>query len=404
MSSSAIDQPAADAGRWRALALLALALVLSMSPWFSATAVLPQLRALYGFGDGMAAWLTIAVQLGFVVGAVGASMLGIADRYRLRAVVGVAALGVAACNGALLLAHTPAQWLLLRVATGVCLAGVYPPSMKLVATWFAQGRGLALGVLIGAITIGSALPHLVHASGGAQWRAVIVATSVAALAGALILAGLVREGPYPFPRTPFHAGDALRAVGNRGVLLAMAGYFGHMWELYAMWGWFATYARQAPALAGFNTAAVAFAVIASGALGCVLAGRLSTRWGSARTAAAAMAISAACCVAAPLAFAGPAWLFIAVALVWGISVIADSAQFSALVSQNADPRFVGTALTLQVGLGYVLTAATLWLLPWLASTAGSWRWTVLVLAPGPLLGIWAMAGLGALRREPGVAR
>ncbi len=405
--SSALAQaaaPRAVPGRWTALAVLALALVLTMSPWFSATAVLPQLRALYGFGDSVGAWLTIAVQLGFVLGAVGSAASGLADRVPLCALVIGSALAVALCNALLLVAHSPTQWLLLRMATGLCLAGVYPPAMKLVATWFVQGRGLALGVLIGAITIGSASPHLLGALGGARWQAVIVATSVATLAGAVLIAAGVREGPFPFPRAPFRIADAAATLRNRGVLLAMCGYFGHMWELYAMWAWFATYARAALARqgSGLNAAALTFAVIASGALGCVLAGRAADRFGRAPTAALAMAVSAGCCVLMPWVFDGPVWLFVAVGVVWGISVIADSAQFSALVSEHADPRFVGTALTLQVGLGYVLTAATLWGLPLLARSLGSWQWTLLVLAPGPLLGIWAMVRLGAWRQAPAV--
>jgi len=396
------DAAAEARGRWRALCLLALALVLTMSPWFSATAVLPQLRARYGFGDSVGAWLTIAVQLGFVLGAVGSAATGLADRVPLRRLVLGSAVAVALCNGLLLVAHSPMQWLLLRMATGVFLAGVYPPSMKLVATWFVRGRGLALGVLIGAITIGSASPHLLGALGGAQWQAVIVVTSMATLAGATLIAAGVREGPYPFPTAVFRIADAAATLRNRGVLLAMCGYFGHMWELYAMWAWFATYARAALARqgSGMNAAALTFAAIASGALGCVFAGLAADRFGRARTAALAMAVSAACCLAVPWAFAGPVWLFVAVGVVWGISVIADSAQFSALVSEHADPRFVGTALTLQVGLGYVLTAATLWGLPLLARGLGSWQWTLLVLAPGPLLGIWAMSRLGAWRQTP----
>lgn len=398
--------PADARGRWRALCLLALALVLTMSPWFSATVVLPQLRALHGFGDSVGAWLTISVQLGFVLGAVGSAAMGLADRMPLRVLVTGSALAVAACNALLLIAHGPLQWLLLRMATGVFLAGVYPPAMKLVATWFVQGRGLALGVLIGAITVGSASPHLLGALGGAQWQAVIVATSLASLAGAMLIVAGVREGPYPFPKAPLRMADAAATLRNRSVLLAMCGYFGHMWELYAMWAWFASYARAALARqgSGLNAAALTFVVIASGALGCVLAGHAADRFGRARTAALAMAVSAGCCVALPWLFDGPGWLFVAVAVLWGISVIADSAQFSALVSEHADPRLVGTALTLQVGLGYVLTAATLWGLPLLARGLGSWQWTLLVLAPGPLLGIWAMARLGAWRRAPATRR
>lgn len=381
--------------RWLTLGLLAAALVLSMSPWFSATAVLPQLRQLYGFSDSFAAWLTISVQLGFVVGAVGSSSLGIADRFAARHVIIWAALLTALCNGLLLFADTPAQWLWLRLATGAFLAGVYPPALKLIATWFQRGRGLALGVLIGALTLGSASPHLINATGGAQWMQVIGLTSATTVLGAIIVALGVREGPFPFPVSVFRPRDMVLAMRNRGVRLATVGYFGHMWELYAMWAWFATYARHAldAQHSALDASLVTFLVIGIGVLGCVLGGLFADRYGRARVAALAMAISAVCCVLVPMAFQGPLWLFLGLSAIWGISVVADSAQFSAIVSEMGEPRLVGTALTLQLGLGFVLTAVTIWLLPILAAHWGSWQWTVLTLAPGPLLGIVAMRQL-----------
>ncbi|MDH5824602.1 MFS transporter [Luteimonas sp. RD2P54] len=404
--AAAVAAPAA--GRGRALALMALALVLAMSPWFSASAVVVQLRAQWGFGASLAAWITIAVQLGFVLGALGSALLGLADRVSAPRLIAIAACGAATANALVLLAQSPLQLLLARVATGACLAAVYPPAMKLMATWFVRGRGLALGVLIGAITVGSALPHLVNALGGARWQGVIGWTTALTLAGAAVVAFGVREGPYPFPRAPFRLGEVTAILRNRGVVLASLGYLGHMWELYAMWAWFSTFALTATAVAGDpgRASLLAFAAIAAGLPGCVLAGAAADRFGRARTAAAAMAVSGACCIAAGWAHAGPGWLLVAVALVWGISVIADSAQFSALVTEHGDQRSIGTALTLQLALGFALTVATIWIVPLLAAALGSWRWVFLVLVPGPLLGIAAMLALqrsGRLAAAPGSA-
>ncbi|VXC20971.1 MFS transporter [Luteimonas sp. 9C] len=398
MTAATVAPPSPE-GRTRTLLLMALALVLAMSPWFSASAVLGPLRTAWGFGDAFGAWLTIAVQLGFVAGALGSAALGLADRLPARRLIVVAALGAAVANAFVLAAQSPAQLLLARMATGACLALVYPPAMKLVATWFVQGRGLALGVLIGAISVGSALPHLVSALGGARWQGVIVWTSAATVAGALVIALGVRDGPYPFPRAPFRLRDVAAIVRNRGVVLASLGYFGHMWELYAMWAWFATFAMTAAAVDGDATRAawLAFAAIAAGLVGCVLAGGLADRFGRARTAMVALLISGACCVAAGWAHLAPLWLLLTLGLVWGASVIADSAQFSALVTEHGDPHTVGTALTLQMGLGFLLTVATIWIVPLLAGALGSWRWVFLVLLPGPVLGIAAM---WALQRRP----
>nr|WP_263858571.1 MFS transporter [Coralloluteibacterium stylophorae] len=381
-------------------------MVLSMTPWFSATAVIAQLREAWGFGPSFAAWLTIAVQLGFVLGALVSALSGLADRVPVRRVIVCAAVGAALANALVLLARSPAELLAARMATGVCLAAVYPPALKLIATWFVRGRGLALGVLIGAITIGSAMPHLVNAFGGAQWQRVIAASTVATLAGAAVVGLLVREGPYPFPVARVRLGDVGAILRNRGVVLATLGYFGHMWELYAMWAWFATFAASAVASGGDPRTAslLTFVAIAAGLAGCIAGGLASDRIGRARTAAIALAVSGACCIAAGWAHAAPPAVFLAIAMVWGASVIADSAQFSALVTERADPRTVGTALTLQLGLGFLLTVATIWILPLLAAALGSWRWVFLVLVPGPLLGVAAMWPLMRPRPGAGPAR
>ena len=381
----------------RALALLALALVLSMSTWFSASAVLPQLRAEWALGSTAAAWLTIAVQLGFVAGAVASSLVNLSDILSPRLVIVAGSVGAAAANLGLVATSSATGALPLRFLTGFCLAGVYPPALKLMATWFVRGRGTALGILVGALTVGSAAPHLVNGLGGLDWQLVVAVTSaLTAAGGALVLAG-VREGPYPFPAATFDPRQAARAFSNRGVRLASLGYFGHMWELYAVWAWFLVFARET--LYDDRTAAYAtFAVIAAGGLGCVVGGLAGDRVGRAETTIACMAVSGLCALSIGLL---PSELALAVALVWGFAVVADSAQFSTLVTEHADQAYVGTALTLQLAVGFTLTVATIWLVPYAVDLAG-WKWAFSFLALGPALGILAMLRLRGAH-APGTA-
>lgn len=378
------------------LVVLAAALVLSMSTWFSASAVVPQLRAEWDLGDGAAAWLTIAVQLGFVAGAVVSSLLNLSDVLPLRTIMIVSSLAAAAVNLGLLAAGGPSIAIPLRFLTGAFLAGLYPPALKLMATWFTRGRGTALGVMVGALTLGSALPHLVNALGGLDWQTVIVATSVSTTAGAAILWLAVREGPFPFPAAVFDVRQAGLVFKNRSIVLTSLGYFGHMWELYAMWAWFLVFFRASLAESasrdGAFAAAATFAVIGVGAVGCYAGGILGDRWGRARLNLWSLAISGTCAAVIGLTFGRAPWIVLAVALVWGFAIVADSAQYSTLVTEHADQRYVGTALTLQLAGGFLLTVVTIWLIPWFEG-ATSWRAAFLLLVPGPLVGIVAMLRL-----------
>jgi MFS family permease len=379
-------------GRWRALALLGAALVLAMTTWFSATAVVPQLREEWRLSDTGAAWLTIAVQLGFVAGALTVSFFNVADVFAPRLVLLVGATGAAAANLAVAAAGGPVAALPLRFATGFFLAGVYPPALKLMATWFRRSRGTALGILVGTLTLGSAVPHLVNGLGGLDWHVVMVGTSALTLAGGLFAYALVREGPFAFPSARFDPRQAGRALANRGVRLASLGYFGHMWELYAMWAWFLVF-FSVGAGAGNEAAAYAtFAVIAMGALGCWAGGVLGDRWGKPETTVLMMSGSGICAVAIGLLVDAPSWLVLAVGLVWGFTVVGDSAQFSTLVTELADQAYVGTALAIQLAIGFSLTVATIWLVPVLEDAVG-WRWAFAFLAPGPALGVVAMVRL-----------
>lgn len=400
-----VDADASPVGRWRALGVMAGAVLLSMTTWFSASAVVPQVRAAWGLTTNQSSLLTIAVQLGFVVGAVLSAALTLADVFSPKWVFCVAALGAATVNAGIVLAHGPGLAIPLRFATGFFLAGVYPVGLKILSTWFRRGRGMALGVMVGALTLGSALPHFVNGIGGLHWRAVILATSILTVAGALLAALTVHDGPFPFSRAPFDPRQMRQVFTNRGVRLASLGYFGHMWELYAMWAWFLAFATDSLTARGTtngrrSAALATFTVIGIGAVGCWLGGILGDRWGRTRTTAAAMALSGACALGIGFTFGAPFPLLIAVGLVWGITVVADSAQFSTVVTELADQSYVGTALTLQLAVGFTLTVVTIWLVPILRDHLG-WRWTFAFLAPGPFVGLLVMLHL---RRLPESAR
>jgi MFS family permease len=268
------------------------------------------------------------------------------------------------------------------------------------ATWFREDRGRALGIMVGSLTLGSAAPHLVRSLGMFNWRDVVLATSWLTLAGGLVGWLAVREGPFPFPRARFDPAQAGLVLRDRGVRLACIGYFGHMWELYAMWGWVAVFLADVFAArgSGAEPAAAAWtaAVIAAGFAGSWWAGAYSDRFGRTRSAALALAVSGACALTiGPLASFAPVWVVMAVALVWGASVVADSAQFSTMITELADPAYVGTALTLQLALGFTLTVATLWLVPVLRELGG-WSAAFILLVPGPVVGLAAMLRLKGL--------
>ncbi|WP_224545044.1 MFS transporter [Mesorhizobium sp. CA16] len=398
MSTAGELGTAADSERWRVLSLLCLAVVLSLTTWFSATAILPELRQELALGAGAEAWLTNGVQVGFVLGALAASLVNLPDLVRLSHLMAAAALVAALANATLLFHPGPGGMIAARVATGVALAGVYPPALKLVATWFARDRGLALGAVIGALTVGSALPHLFRAvSTALDWRPVVAGASLATAAGALLFLLFAKEGPYPFGKAIFEPSRIGQVFREKPLLLVNLGYLGHMWELYAMWAWLLAYTRAAFEAQAIGTAAAAslstFLVVASGILGCLLGGYLSDRVGRTATTAGMMIVSGSCALLMGFLFTGPLWLFMLVALVWGVSVIGDSAQFSTAVTELADRRFVGTALSVQMGAGFALTVLAIWLTPRFAEFIGGWRWAFLLLVPGPLLGAAAMLWL-----------
>jgi MFS family permease len=386
----------------RVLFLLSLAELLAMSLWFTGTAVLPQVTAMWHSGLELGAWLTIAVQIGFSLGALAFALFNVSDVYSPISVFVVSAIAAAAANAAFVpAAPYPFAAILLRGITGFFLAGVYPVGMKIIAGWFQRGRGLALGIMIGALTVGSAAPHAVNSIGGIVWRGVVLVGSLQAVAGALLVALAVRQGPYAMPASRLDLSQVTQIVHNRRLRLANLGYLGHMWELYSMWPWIAVILAAAGKWPREQFESVAALVIAIGLIGCIWAGRASDRIQDgadsarvgqrARVTILAMAASAACCLLASLTFYSPR-LLVFVALIWGIAIIADSAQFSAIISEVSDRSYLGTALTLQTALGFLLTAFAIRATAFIASQYG-WRWALASMAAGPMLGIWAMSGL-----------
>ncbi len=390
-------------GKARSVGTLALVEVMTMSLWFVSAAILPELVAEGGIGPGRAAALSSAVQIGFVIGAVGLALHGTPDRLDPRRVLSFCAVIAALANLMLLFtAIGGIAQILLRGVTGACLAGVYPVGMKIVVGWGTRDRGFLVGLLVGALTLGSALPHLFAFIGGANWRMTVGITSGLALlsAGLVLTASL---GPAHVRARAFDPGAIRLAWTDRRIRLAFAGYLGHMWELYAFWAWIGTAltvafsARMATEDALPLARGVTFAAIAIGGIACVPAGRIADRIGKAQVARFAMMASAASALGTALAFGGPAWLVATLAILWGATVIPDSAQFSALVADSAPPERAGSLMTFQTALGFTLTFFTVQILPDVADAFG-WRFVLAIMAVGPLLGMEAM------RRLTGVAK
>jgi MFS family permease len=383
------------------LAWLSLAMFLGMTLWFSATAATAAIVLEFHLTPGEAAWLTMAVQGGFVVGTLLSAVLNLPDIVNARRLFAIGCVVGAAANAALVAAGRPALLIGLRVMTGVALAWVYPPGMKVAAGWFERQRGAALGMLIGALTIGSAFPHLLAAaSAHVAWRTLVLSASALALASGVIVLLAVGDGPYVASSARFDPRAVMRVFAYRPARLATLGYLGHMWELYAVWTWIGAFAAASLRAAPHGDAppsspagsAMAFLTIASGAVGSGMAGLFADRVGKARIASWAMLVSATCAALAGFAFMMAPAALVALAVIWGVSVVADSAQLSALVAEHSPRDYVGTALTMQTCSGFLLTMASIRLVPAVAHAIG-WQWAFLCLVPGPLLGALALRGL-----------
>lgn len=367
-----------------------------MSLWFAGTAVAPALARQFDLGAAGIAWLTMSVQLGFVIGTLLSALVNLPDIVPPRRVFAAGSMVGALFTLSSLWAPNGFMLIAGRFLTGVALAGVYPPAMKIAAGWTLHRRGTALGLLIGALTLGSAGPHLLAAfSTAVAWKPTMIAVSVQAFLAALIMTSIVRDGPHVIATARFDPRAALAIVANRKARAATLGYLGHMWELYGCWTWVAAFGAASAARHGVATGVwgplTAVVTLAAGAPACLIAGVVADRVGKARVARLAMLASGSIAAITPWIFGRDPVLVAIGAGVWGAVVIADSAQFSALITEHCDPTHVGTALTLQTCAGFLLTLVSIRATAALAQSAG-WQWALAPLAIGPALGAWAIGG------------
>jgi len=397
--------PDNDPRRWRILGLLSLGELFGMSLWFAASAVASQLGARWTLSVSEVGWLTAIVQLGFVIGTATSALFNLADILPARRLFAASALVGAVANALLVAAPSYQAALVCRFFTGFALAGVYPPAMKMISTWFRSQRGLAVGTVVGALTVGKAGPYLVHAIPGAGENPVVLSASIAAILASVLVTLWYVDGPYPFPPRPFSWSLVATVFKERQWRLATGGYLGHMFELYSAWTWLPVFVAASATAAGMPpgpaqdsvSSAVTFAAIAIGGIGCVWGGRVADRRGREWLVTWAMAASGVCALLIGFTFGRSLWLLVPIALAWGFFVIADSAQFSVLVTESVPPHAVGTALTVQTSIGFLLTMVSIQLVPPVEHLVG-WRWAFVMLAFGPAAGIAAIRRLTRLRR------
>ena len=380
------------------LPILVLAQFFGTSPWFAVNAVMPDLQRELGWANAAVGALTSSLQLGFIVGTLVFALLAIADRFSARRVFLLCAVTGGACTvGAWAMVRDYEALMAWRFATGFFLAGIYPVGMKIAAQWYTKGLGGALGLLLGALVLGSASAHALRAMGDAlPWPALMLGVAALSAMSGLLLYFATGDPPQATARVSTLQWSALTTLWTDArVKASVLGYFGHMWELYTMWVMVPLI--LATRLQGTALSWTAFAVLGAGAMGCAVGGWIAQRWGSARVAGVQLSISGLCCLATPFMLNASDGLFYAWLLVWGITVAGDSPQFSTLTARNAPPQAVGSVLTLTNSIGFAISIVNILLFVSLSETValGSLLpW----LAIGPALGLLALRPLVRLER------
>lgn len=386
---------------WK-LVVLSVAMVGTMTTWFSMTAVLPELIELWGLSNLEGSFITIMVQVGFVTGSCILAFLNIPDRVPPPVLFFWSA-SLAGLSTILTVwfVDSLTSALLFRFFTGMTLSGVYGPGLKLISTWFRIRRGMALGFVVGALTLGSATPHLFRGIGEFSWEMVLIITGVCSISAGILVLLMVQVGPYPLPTGKFDPRAIPRILRHKPVQLANYGYFGHMWELYAMWSWFGLFLAHSLEMVGMEDSSttsslLTFVIIASGFFGALFGGIIADRIGRERLTLWSLGISGSISLVIGFFFGAAPWLVVSLGVIWGVSIIADSAQFSALVTEHADQRYVGSALTLQLAIGFSVTVIVILLVPLIEGILG-WQYAFLVLVPGPVLAFISMFRLHRLK-------
>jgi hypothetical protein len=378
----------------RILPVIILSQFAGTSLWFAGNAVLGDVQQQWGLAPDALGYVTSAVQAGFIAGTLVFAFFALADLFSPRIVFFACSLLGALCNAATpVVADGVLSLVALRFCTGFFLAGIYPVGMKIAAGWFERDLGNALGFLVGALVVGTAFPHLLRGLGHAMpWEGVMLGVAAIAAAGGVLMLALVPDGPYLKKGARFDPRAFASIFRSPAFRASSFGYFGHMWELYAFWAFVPVALAAHARAADFNVPLWSFAVIAAGALGCAGGGLVSLRAGSARVAFAQLTGSGLCCLLSPLAFLAPAPLFLAFLLFWGVVVVGDSPQFSALNARYAPPALIGSALTIANCVGFALTIPAIQLLSAAVQPLGV-QYVFLLLAPGPVFGLLALRGI-----------
>ncbi|MGM8366574.1 MFS transporter [Virgibacillus sp. W0181] len=381
--------------RWFALCIIALAVLFSLSLWFSALVVMFDLKVKWNLNPLTEGFVSSSIPAGFVIGAFISAYSGLADKYNARNIFVVSATAGALLNGLLIFVDSATIGITLRGLTGLSLAGVYPISVKLISQWFPKQRGTATGILLAALTMGSALPHLISVFVfDLDSRFVLLICSALSLIAAFLIKFILVEAPVKTQKAPFSLGLIKNVVKNKPVMLANFGYFGHSWELYGMWAWIPLFLSESFMEASSSSRLISplvsfIAIGVAGLIGAVAGGLIADKIGRSRLTIIAMLVSGMCALCIGFSYGSSIWLTSTIAIIWGASIIADSAQFSVGVSEFSDSNYVGTALTLQMCVGYSITILSINIIPIIQELVG-WRWAFSILSIGPLLGILAM--------------